>query len=157
MRHRTILVLAASGVLAACAHETPPSTAGMAWTLTHTDSEGAKLAYGLPQSDLVLLMLVCRPRSGQVQVSMTAPAGAGGALEMASQGRRTRLQGRVTPGMSPEAVYVEATAGASEAALEGFARTGDLVVSEGGRRAALPARGAERAAVGRFLAACRAT
>ena len=155
--HRIVLALAATAALCACAHETPPAAvAGMGWSLSQTDSEGAKLAYGLPQSDTVLLMLACQPRSGQVQVSLTAPVGSPGALEIASQGRRSRLQGQVSPGMGEGAVYVEAEARVDDAALAGFARSGDLTLTEGGRRAALPARGVEQTAVGRFFAACRA-
>lgn len=155
--HRIVLALAATATLAACAHETPtPAAGGMAWSLSHTDSEGAKLAYGLPQSDAVLLMMSCRPGSGRVLLSMTAPEGAAGTLEMTSRRDRTRLQGQVTPGMAEGVVYVEAAIDAEAPALKGFERSGDLVVFEGGRRAALPARGAEQQDVGRFFAACRA-
>jgi pilus assembly protein CpaE len=47
----------------------------MAWSLTDAEGEGAKLAFGQPQTDNVLLMLTCQPRSGVVRVSMAAPEG----------------------------------------------------------------------------------
>lgn len=157
MRRRAILGLAATAVLGACAHPAPePAAPAMAWHLSRTPSEGAKLAFGHAQSDHLVIMLTCQPRSGEVLISMSAPRGAAGRLEFASRGDRLQLQGEVSPGMS-DGVFVEAAAPAADPALRGFARTGELVVHEGGRRADLTARGDQRQAVEGFFAACRAT
>jgi hypothetical protein len=154
MRIRSILNLSASMLLAACAHPAPSGAPGMAWSASRTDSEGAKLAFGQPQSDIVLLMLTCQPRSGLVRLSATAPVGATGALQVVSNGERQRLDGEVVPGMTTDGVLVQATASARSPALARFASTGDLMVVEGRRRTALPARGHERAAIQQFFAAC---
>lgn len=159
MRRRAILGLGISCLLAAC------TTGGgggygavdLGWSLHHAEGEGAKLAYGQPASDNVLLMMTCQPRSGQVLVSMTARAGAAPtSIELTSSGRSSRLNGAAAPAMAEGASLIEAMAPANDPALQNFARTGDIAVVEGGRPAQMPVRRAERAAVSDFFAQCRA-
>jgi hypothetical protein len=153
MRRRAIFSLIASCALTACAHQTTPEAMpGTAWLLNATESEGAKLAFGVPYSDNVVLMMACEPRSGQVQVLTTAPDGAG-SLTLRS-GRRSSLYGsQVTPSQLGEGVIVEATARATDPVLANFARSGELSFSVGKRRTALPA--ADRAKSSRFVESCR--
>jgi hypothetical protein len=69
MRRRAALSLAAVCLLSACAHQAPPAAMpGMAWSLNNVEGEGAKLAFGAPNSDNVALMLVCQPGSGRIEV-----------------------------------------------------------------------------------------
>ncbi|WP_421932583.1 hypothetical protein [Phenylobacterium sp.] len=157
MKRRAIIGLGISCLLASCAHQGQSGLPGMAWSLNHAEGEGAKLAYGQPQSDNVLIMMTCQPRSGRVLVSMTAPVDApSDAIEITSRDHNSRLAADATPGMGEGASYVEARAAVTDPALASFAATGDLAVVAGGRKAAMPVRGPERAAVNDFFAACRA-
>lgn len=157
MRRRAILGLGISCLLAACTHGGGYGAMDLGWSLHHAEGEGAKLAYGQPDSDNVLLMMTCQPRSGQVLVSMTAPAGSAPAsIELTSSGRSSRLPGATAPAMAEGASLVEAMAPANDPALQNFARTGDIAVVENGRPAQMPVRRAERAAVSDFFAQCRA-
>lgn len=157
MRRRAIIGLGISCLLASCAHQGQSGLPGMAWSLNHAEGEGAKLAYGQPQSDNVLIMMTCQPRSGQVRVSMTAPIDApSDTINLASRRHNSRLPAEAAPGMGEGAVYVEARAPITDPALASFASTGDLSVIANGRKAAMPVKGAERGAVNDFFASCRA-
>ena len=157
MRRRAILGLGISCLLAACTTGGGYGAVDLGWSLHHAEGEGAKLAYGQPDSDNVLLMMTCQPRSGQVLVSLTAPATTvPEAIELVSNGRSSRLAGASAPAMSEGASLVEAMAPDTDPALQNFARTGDLAVVENGRPAQMPVRRAERAAVTGFFAQCRA-
>jgi autotransporter translocation and assembly factor TamB len=129
----------------------------MAWSLNHAEGEGAKLAYGQPASDNVLLMMTCEPGSGAVRVSMTSSVDqVPGAIALESDGRISRLRGQALPGMGEGSALIEAEARASDPTLASFARTGDLSVIQNGRNAALPVRDGEKAAVKAFFDECRA-
>jgi hypothetical protein len=157
MRRRTILSLGISCLLAACAHQGDPPAAGMAWSLNHAEGEGAKLAFGQPASDNVLLMMTCEPRSGAVRVSLTSSADqVPGDIALQSDGRVSRLEGQALPGMGEGSALIEAETRVSDPALASFARTGDLSVIQNGRNAALPVRSGERETVKAFFAECRA-
>lgn len=156
MRRRAIFGLAASCLLASCAHQEPEAMPGMAWSLHASPQEGAKLAYGQPNSDNVVLMLTCAPASGRVTLSLLANAeNAPGAIELVSKGRRARFEGQVGPAGLGAGAVVEAEAPAADPTLASFERTGELFVVENGRRATLPVKPAERQAVSSFFAACR--
>lgn len=152
MRRRVILSLIAVCSLAACAHQTPQAMPGMAWSLNHADGEGAKLAFGQPNSDNVLIMLTCQPGSGQVLVSANAPTGASPTMELISRGKTARYSGEVGPSLGDGAV-VEARAKASDAVFQSFAQSGDLAITVAGRRTTVPG---DRAKAARFAASCRA-
>ena len=157
MKRRAIIGLGISCLLASCAHQGQSGLPGMAWSLNHAEGEGAKLAYGQPQSDNVMIMMTCQPRSGQVLVSMTTPMDApSDAINLASKRHNSRLPAQTTPGMGEGATYVEAKAPVTDPALASFAATGDLAVVANGRKAAMPVRGPERSAVNGFFASCRA-
>jgi hypothetical protein len=150
MRRRAILSLIASCSLAACAHQTPEAMPGMGWSLNHVDGEGAKLAFGQPQSDNVLLMMSCQPNSGQVLVSANAPTKVRPVLELSSRGQHARYMGAIGPAVG-EGTVIEAQARASDPVLASFAETGDLAVTVGGQRTAVPG---DRAKVREFLTSC---
>ncbi len=156
MRRRAILGLGLSCLLTACTHG-GYGAVDLGWSLHYADGEGAKLAYGQPDSDNVLLMMTCQPKSGRVLVSLTAPDGVGvEAIEIASKGHSSRLPGASAPAMTEGASLIEAIAPADDPALRSFARTGDLAVVENGRLARMPVRQAERATVAGFFAECQA-
>lgn len=157
MERRAIIGLGISCLLASCAHQGQGGPSGMAWSLNHAEGEGAKLAYGQPQSDNVLIMMTCQPRSDQVLVSINAPIDAPlDTIHLASRRNVSHLPAQTTPGMGDGAAYVEARASVTDPTLASFDATGDLAVVSAGRRAALPVRGAERSTVSSFFAACRA-
>lgn len=157
MKRRAIVGLGVSCLLAACAHQGEAPVAGMSWSLHHAEGEGAKLAFGQPASDNVLLMMTCAPRSGAVRVSLaTAADQVPGAIALESDGKVSRLAGQALPGMGEGSALLEAETRASDPALANFARTGDLSVIQNGRNAVLPVRGGERAAVKAFFAECQA-
>ena len=156
MRRRAIIGLGLSCLLTACTHG-GYGAVDLGWSLHHAEGEGAKLAYGQPDSDNVVLMMTCQPRSGQVLVSLTAPDTVGvESIEIASKGHSSRLPGAAAPAMTEGASLVEAMAPATDAALQSFARTGDIAVMKNGRAARMPVRQAERATVADFFAECRA-
>lgn len=157
MRRRTIVGLGLSCLLAACAHQGESGLAGMGWSLHHAEGEGAKLAYGQPASDNVLLMMTCQPRSGAVRVSLTTTAeDVPGSIAIESQGKVSKLRGQALPGMGEGSALLEAETRASDPALASFARTGDIAVVQNGRTAALPVRAQEQPTVKAFFAECRA-
>lgn len=156
MRRRTAFGLIGTLMVAACAHQVAPSPEpALAWSLHSTELEGAKLAYGQPQSDNVLLMMTCQPRTGAVRLSVAAPeAGAPDAVRLASRGRQDSFAGEAAPSGMGSGLIVEAEARADHPVLASFAATGDLAVVENGRRARLPAAGADRQEIRSFFAAC---
>ncbi|MBP7651400.1 MAG: hypothetical protein KA085_05870 [Phenylobacterium sp.] len=157
MKRRAIIGLGISCLLASCAHQGQSGLPGMAWSLDHAEGEGAKLAYGQPQSDNVLIMMTCQPRSGQVLVSMNTPMDApSDAINLASKHYNSRLAAETTPGMGEGAVYVEAKAPVTDPTLASFAASGDLSVVANGRKTPMPVSGAERGTVNDFFASCRA-
>jgi hypothetical protein len=152
MRRRAVLSFIAACALSACAHpQTPASAPGMAWALYEAEGEGAKLAYGQPYSDNVVLMMSCEPGSGRVLVSANAPADATPELTLASGVRTVRYRAELAPGMG-EGMIVEAHAPATDAVLQRFADSGDLALGFNGRRTALPG---DKAKAREFLASCR--
>jgi hypothetical protein len=152
MRRRVIASLIAIASLSACAHQTPQAMPGMAWSLNNADGEGAKLAFGQANTDNVLVMLTCQPRSGQVMLSANAPNGAKPELQLASRGAQARYVGDVSPDMGEGAV-VEAKTHANDPVMANFAKSGDLAVTVAGRRTTVPA---DRAKAQQFVESCRA-
>ncbi|MDQ0462363.1 hypothetical protein QO010_000111 [Caulobacter ginsengisoli] len=140
--------------LGSCA--TPPAgVGGFAWNYQQNDGEGAKLAYGAPQSDAVLLMMSCAPDSNRVQVSMLGGSEREGVV-LASNGARDSFggQAQTDPMSGGQVVQVEVPANAPS--LTQFARTGELTLIDRGRSVQLSAQGGEKAGVSRFFADCRA-
>ncbi len=157
MRRRTAISLVAVLGLSACAHaidnvEAPPPVA-MAWGLNHVEGEGAKLAYGAPGSDNLILMMTCQPRSDEVAVTLVGfEADAHPKVTLGSGRISTRIQAERTPGMG--GYDVSANTRATNTALRRFAETGELIVGVGARKVALPP--AELSVSGGFVRSCGA-
>ncbi len=158
MRRHTIAGLGLFCLLAACAQQAgSPTAPNMAWSLNHAEGEGAKLAFGQPDSDNLLLMMTCQARSGEVLVTVAAPDDRPAkAIELKSDRRTTRLPGQVVPAMAEGEALIEAQTSATNPTLANFARTGDLYIGGEGASARLPVRAGERQVVRNFLATCRA-
>jgi hypothetical protein len=148
---RTAASLIAVLMLAACAHEGGGAAEpGMAWSLTSNKEEGSKLGYGAPDTDNLVLMLVCQPKSGQVQVWLMGPAGEKATRLVLSSGGRTARVPRRSDGDGYEALH--ATVPANDAVFTGFASTGTLGFSVEGRHGSLPGAGANAT---KFVESCR--
>ena len=155
MRSRVLPGLIGSLALASCASQSAPQPgAGMAWSLAQVDGEGAKLAYGRPQSDDVLIMLTCAPRSDLVRVSTTAGrAGSKPSLGLRSGDRVQRYAAEAGPSGFGDGVLLESTVRPDDPVLARFAASGELVLDADGRRTALPA--ADPAQARHFIESCR--
>ena len=148
MRRRAIIGLGLSCLLTACTHG-GYGAVDLGWSLHHAEGEGAKLAYGQPDSDNVLLMMTCQPKSGQVLVSLTAPDTVGvEAIEISSKGHSSRLPGASAPAMTEGSSWVEAITPATDPALQSFARPGQkrILPEQNQRRLQPPAWGHQRCA-----------
>ena len=155
MRRRAIFTIVASCLVVACASQGQGALPGLAWFLYESEGEGAKLAYGAPSSDNVVLMMSCEPHSGQVVVSATNESDSA-QIRLTSAGQSADFFGEAGPSGVGHGVYVEAAAPADHPALARFARTGELSLHEADHAARLPVRIAERRRIRDFFAACRA-
>jgi len=154
MRRRSLSSLLAALALGACAHPVAPVATGpdMGWELTESADE-AKLAFGQDGTDNVVVMLACRPRSGEVLVSLIeAEKRDNPALILEAGSVASRHNAKAQPDMMTDGYIVEASAKADDPALRSFAGGEALSVRLGGRRTHLPA-DPERGR--RFLESCR--
>ncbi len=135
---RVVFSIAALG-LAACVHEPAPvaPAPGMTWILSEAEGEGAKLAFGTPHSDDLLLMLSCAPRSGQVEIVASAPAGQKAPIGLSSGGKTQKYATEVdaAPG---DGAMLSARTTAADPVIARFGQTGELAVIAGPRRTVLP-------------------
>jgi hypothetical protein len=155
IRPAAITALAASVLLlGSCMHRQESLSQGMAWSLHETPEEGAKLAYGTPNSDNVALMMTCQPASGEVRVS-TAAIRPAPAIVLTSGGSETALPATAVPSMG-EGHFLEAGAKANDPVLASFARTGDITLVQGKDRMKLTATGGDRPQISKFFATCAA-
>ena len=124
-----------------------------AWSASVSDGR-ARLAYGLPDSDAVALILDCLPHSGLVTV--TGPLAPGASRLVLVSGQAVARIAEAAKQVDPEA-GVEMVSGADphDAALAAFARTGRLArMDRDSRPTELPASGPERTLVRAFLDRC---
>lgn len=155
MRSGVLPGLIASLALASCASQSAPQPGvGMAWSLAQVDGEGAKLAFGRPQSDDVLVMLICEPGSDLVRVSTTAGrAGAKPSLGLSSGDRAQHYAADTGPSGFGDGVLLESRVRPDDPVLARFAASGELALEADGRRTALPA--ADPAQARHFIESCR--
>jgi hypothetical protein len=151
--YRAVIAATIAGfALSGCASAPIAAPSDFAWSFAHNPGEGAKLAYGRPQSDEVLVMMTCAPGS---QVLLSAQAISGSRLMLTSGEAKTSLDGAVTEGFDGQG-FLEATTSSKGPALSGFRQSGDLTLTSGGRTFEMAALDADRPAVRRFFNACEA-
>lgn len=150
-------MIAASAVLGGCASaNSAPANApasAYAWHYQQVEGEGEKLAYGAPDTDDVVLMMVCAPGSGRVELSalMDQPRNELVLLSGADQRRYPAVGG--TSELDGGAI-VQAQAEAKAPVLNRFAETGELAMLAGDHQVDLAARGADRDGVRQFFEGC---
>ncbi|HEV2532192.1 hypothetical protein [Phenylobacterium sp.] len=154
MRRAVFVSLIAGLGAAACA--TPPAPgqiAGMGWSLAQVDGEGSKLAYGRPQSDDVLVMLTCQPRSNGVRIAVLGQV-ASAHIDLGDGAQRRRVPAAASPAGISNAVMIESTVAPNDPVLARFSLSGELAIDVGdGTRLPLPA--VDRGTVRRFIQTCR--
>ena len=157
MQLRAIIGLSLAVGLCACATEMTPlaGPANMAWAFNQNPDEGAKLAYGAPASDNVVLMMTCQPGSSRVALSAVTTEKSPRGVTLVSGASKGVFRGAAAPGFDG-GVLVEANAPVAAPALEAFRKTGDLSLIDGARKVQIPAGAKDKAAVARFFDACRA-
>ncbi len=152
MPHLILLGLAATlgGFLTPTERPDP----AMRWSVSANAEEGARLAFGAPDTDDVRVMLTCRVRSGQVAVTVAGRRGDPAALELWSGKVFARYAGA---GHADEetagAMDIAFSAPASDPVLSRLADTGELAIVFPTRRIVLPNAFAE---AHDFLRLCRA-
>lgn len=147
----TVLTLALGGLaLGACAYDRPAEP-GYAWNYMTSEGEGAKLAYGRPDSDDVVLMMACAPRASAV--TLTATGLSGGEIALASGHTVTRLKAQPLASDMGDGV-LEARTSTDASALSAFRRTGDLDLLVADERHSLDAAPADQRQVKAFFKAC---
>jgi hypothetical protein len=158
MKLRAIVGLSFAVGLCACATQMTPiaGPANMAWAFHQSPEEGAKLAYGAPASDNVVLMMTCQPGSSRVALSAMTTEKAPNGVTLMSGSAKGVFRGAPAPGFDGALSLVEANAPVAAPALKGFRQTGDLALVDGRRKVQIPAGAKDRAAVDRFFAACGA-
>jgi len=151
MPHLILLGVAAalSGFLTPTERPDP----AMRWTVSASAEDGAKLVFGAPDTDDVRMMLTCRVRSGQLDVTVVGRRGDPAAVELQSGKVFARYAGaghadEETPG----AMDIEFKAPASDPVLTRLADTGELAIVFPTRRIVLPNAFAE---AHDFLRLCR--
>ncbi|WP_372784909.1 hypothetical protein [Phenylobacterium sp.] len=151
---RLILAGLFAAALSGCATPTERPDRAMRWGVSANADEGAKLVLGVPDTDDVRMMLTCRPRSGQVNVTIVGRRGDPAAVELQSG----KIVGRYAgAGHADEetlgAMDIAFSAPASDPLLTHLADTGDLTIVFPTRRIVLPNAFAE---AHDFLRLCRA-
>jgi hypothetical protein len=148
---RSFFIAACVLALAGCSAQAAPD---YGWSFQQDEHEGAKLAYGAPSSDDVVLMMTCAPGSGHVLLSAVTER-TREEIVLASGGARDRFSGELLPS-ELGGLLLEAKAQAEARSLTGFARTGKLSMAANGETISLAAHGEEREGVSQFFETCRA-
>ena len=114
--------------------------------------ETVALAYGLPNSDDVALMLECAKGSGRVELSDTVRDTRATAVVLTAGGKKTSVLVRPQEGEEDQILTGELPLSAP--ALQAFRKAGVLQVSSGQARYTITVGPGARAGVERFFKAC---
>jgi len=163
MKSRATIGLSIAGLglavgLCACASQLAPiaGPANMSWAFNQNPDEGAKLAYGAPASDNVVLMMTCAPGSSRVALSAITTEKSPSGVTLISGDAKGVFRGASSEGFDGAVALVEASAPASAAPLKAFHKTGELALVDGRRKVKIAARASDKPAVERFFKACTA-
>ena len=156
IRHWSLAAMAAAGIgLGGCYHDAPQASLGGGFGLYFQDEgASAKLAYGLPNSDDVGLMLECDKGSGRIAVTDIARGPVPAKLILVSGQSRADMPVRAEADAEGGAPILQGAAAIDNPALKGFRDTGQIEVRMGGVHYGVNATAAERIGVARFFSAC---
>lgn len=151
---RAVIAAAIAAIaVTGCVTRTVDAPSAYAWSYSANPGEGAKLAFGRPHSDEVVLMMVCDQSQSQLMLSAAGLRSAN--LVLASGEARTPISGVVGEGFAGSPGLIEASSSTRAAALSAFRQSGDLEMSSGGRTIRMAASDADRPAVNRFFRECQ--
>ncbi len=155
---RTILALGAlAGVaaLGACTHEPARLSFNRDYGLFYNDQgETVALAYGLPNSDDVALMLQCPKGSGQVELTDTARDVSATAVVLTADGRRTSVPVRIEESEGAGGRILAGRMPLAAPALQGLRKSGAIEVASGRSRYAITVAQEQRPGMERFFKVC---
>jgi hypothetical protein len=116
----------------------------------------ATLAYGLPNSDAVTLMLHCDVGTRAIEITDAGHRNAktGQMLVLASGNVQSALPVKIASDEESGGALAVAHASPDLPALDGFRHTGAIAVKMGERQYALTASADEKVSVARFFSAC---
>jgi hypothetical protein len=135
---RLVLVSLAAGLLAGCALPVERPGRQELWAVSAGAGE-AKLAFGVPESEQVRLMMTCRPHSGEVLITVVGLRGDPAAFELHSGETWARYAGAGAEDEETEGAFdIEVKAAVTDPVLSRLADTGKLTVVFPTRRIVLP-------------------
>lgn len=143
--------LSLATVLAGCAHE-KTQTDAYRWSYLEPDQDAPRLAYGMPNSDDVVLLIRCQP--GQDQVDVSALGLSGSEIVLTSGQTESRFPAETLEDEMSGGKLLEGAGRASAQALAGFRQSGQLTLVSRDSRHSLAAGSADRGQVKAFFKAC---
>jgi hypothetical protein len=156
-------LVAGAAILSGCMQQRAPAPPGVAATVgpkagfffNRTD-DVVTLAYGLPNSDAVTLMLHCEAGKRAIEITDAGhrDAKAGQMLTLASGHVQSALPVKLASDEESGGALAVAHASPDLPALDGFRRTGLISVKMGEHQYVLIASGDEKSGIARFFAAC---
>jgi hypothetical protein len=152
-----------AAILTGCVQQRPPAPPGAAATVApkagfffnRTDGV-VTLAYGLPNSDAVTLMLHCETGTRAIEITDAGHRNAktGQMLVLVSGNVQSALPAKIASDEESGGALAVAHASPDLPALDGFRHTGLIGVKIGERQYVLTASAAEKAGVAQFFNAC---
>lgn len=165
MRSPTILILTVLAITASACATTPseaPGTAssgspvpveGYDWFF-HSDETGARLAYGLAESDDLRLGLDCDRGSGRLTLNANASTDAKPEFHIESGGETERFPARAEPSQLHDGVFLSGEAPADAPVFRRFRQVGWLALWQDGKREAYAPHPGSAPNIERFFAFC---
>ncbi len=157
-----LLLAASAALLGACSTTAPPPStasapAGMKWNAFTTPENEQRLAYGLPDSDVVGIIFSCRRKTPVVGFHTTLSQGKPGAgtVRLQSGKARGRYAARLTPSEIADGLDAVGEIPLADAVLAAFEKTGLLSQVEDKAYPQDARTPAERADIKRFFGFCR--
>lgn len=131
----------------------PPPVPGYDWFLSE-ESEQARLAYGLAESDDLRLGLDCERGSGQLALSAVGEPGSKAEIHIEAGGETARFAARSEPSELHDGVFLTASARAGAPVFQRFRRLGWLAMWQDGERRAYAPHAGSIDTIERFFAHC---
>jgi hypothetical protein len=158
-----LLLAASAAVLGACSTTAPPmktgpaAPPGMKWNYFATPENEKRLAYGLPDSDVVGIIFSCRRKTPAVGFHTTLANGKPGAgtVRFRSGKAQGRYAAKLTPSEISDGLDALGQIPLADAVLAAFEKTGLISQVEDKAYPQDARTAAERADIKRFFGFCR--